>query len=458
MRITDITRMAWSQIKRRKVVTALCMTGLSIGCAAIIVAISIGDSAQGYLERELNRNFKMDEITVMPGGAMPQQGGNKSGGIEVTGNMDPGKLTDEKLKIIQGLNHVTAATPFQELGYMQLTTMDNRNNDVQVLGTDLTLLTKYDHKFKQGRPSVQPGTVVFDYGSTVGLMDAETRQKLYDQMGSDPFNMKVREQFETLNMKPSDMMQQQVELVAIDYSSPTQNKFTSSPLRVVGVLENPQGSDPMRLMYEKKIYVSLETAELLKEELNVMGGSIAEAGVYNSAIVKVDSKKNIVQVEQMIQKLSLSTQTNLFQEVALKDQLDMLKKAAIGIGIFILVIASISIIVAMTMSTHQRRRQIGIMKVLGSNMGQVRNMFIMEAALLGMLGGLLGIGFSYLITMGLTRLIGSSMGMGEALVIEVPLMSLPVGMAFAIMTGVLSGIYPAISASRTNALTAIKRD
>lgn len=114
----------------------------------------------------------------------------------------------------------------------------------------------------------------------------------------------------------------------------------------------------------------------------------------------------------------------------------------------------------MTMSTHQRRRQIGIMKVLGANMGQIRNMFITEAALLGMLGGMLGIVFSYLIVFGINKLIGTAggMGMGEPLVITIPLMTLPVGIAFAVMTGVLSGIYPAISASRTNALTAIKRD
>lgn len=95
---------------------------------------------------------------------------------------------------------------------------------------------------------------------------------------------------------------------------------------------------------------------------------------------------NIKPVEQMIQKLTLNAQDNLYQQEMLKEQFDMIKMAALGIGVFILIIASISIIVAMTMSTHQRRRQIGIMKVLGANMGQIRNMFITEAALLGLLG------------------------------------------------------------------------
>ena len=194
--------------------------------------------------------------------------------------------------------------------------------------------------------------------------------------------------------------------------------------------------------------------------MKLMNGTAGQKGVYNSAIVKVDSTDNIVQVEKLIQKLTLNTSTNLYQKEAMASTFSMLKKAALGIGVFILIIASISIIVAMTMSTHQRRRQIGIMKVLGANMGQIRNMFITEAALLGMLGGMLGIVFSYLIVFGINKLIGTAggMGMGEPLVITIPLMTLPVGIAFAVMTGVLSGIYPAISASRTNALTAIKRD
>lgn len=47
-------------------VTALCMTGISIGCAAIIVAISIGNGAQSYLETEIIGGMKLDEITVTP--------------------------------------------------------------------------------------------------------------------------------------------------------------------------------------------------------------------------------------------------------------------------------------------------------------------------------------------------------------------------------------------------------
>ncbi|MEK4466099.1 ABC transporter permease [Paenibacillus sp. FSL R7-0048] len=462
MRISDISRLAWEQVKRRKVVTGLCMAGISIGCAAIIVALSIGDSAQSYTEREINRNFKMDEITVSPNGGIPSQGGGSGGSGSSAANekLDPGRLTAQKLEIIKGLRHVTAAAPFQELGYIQMLTIDNKITDVQLIGTDLRLLTKYDKKFKQGGASDLVGMAVLNYGATVGLIDNETRQRLFEQLSTDPYNNKLMEQYNSLSMLPTDMYKQQVQLQSFDPASQTGGMLVSSPIQVVGILDNPSGTNEDMAMYDKKIYVSLETGERLVEQMKLSSGTAGQKGVYNSAIVKVDSTENIVELEKLIQKLTLTTSTNLYQKEALADTFSMVKKAALGIGVFILIIASISIIVAMTMSTHQRRRQIGIMKVLGANMGQIRNMFITEAALLGMLGGLLGIAFSYLIVLGINKLIGNSSGMGggEPLVIYIPLMTLPVGIAFAVMTGVLSGIYPAISASRTNALTAIKRD
>ena len=74
---------------------------------------------------------------------------------------------------------------------------------------------------------------------------------------------------------------------------------------------------------------------------------------------------DIKPLEDLISKLALNASDNLAMRDQVASQLDTFKAIALGIGVFILLLASISIIVAMTMSTHQRRRQIGIMKVLG---------------------------------------------------------------------------------------------
>lgn len=145
----------------------------------------------------------------------------------------------------------------------------------------------------------------------------------------------------------------------------------------------------------------------------------------------------------------------------MQGQLVILRFIFGGVGLFILFVASISIIVAMTMSTHQRRRQIGIMKVLGANLSQIRNMFIAESAMLGLLGGACGILLSYWVIWGINLAViqfSPSQSGSDLEILFISTWILPVGLFFAVMTGVFSGIYPAIKASRTDALTAIKRD
>ncbi|WP_197081756.1 ABC transporter permease [Paenibacillus sp. E194] len=86
MRVRDYLHLSWDQLKRRKVVTGLCAAGISIGCAAIIIAMSVGESAQTFAEKQLNTYLKMDEITVTPNTGV-NQGGNQ------------GKTADSRQKV-----------------------------------------------------------------------------------------------------------------------------------------------------------------------------------------------------------------------------------------------------------------------------------------------------------------------------------------------------------------------
>ncbi|MUG47634.1 ABC transporter permease [Paenibacillus woosongensis] len=453
MRISDLTRLSWDQVRRRKVVTMLCAAGLSIGCAAIILAMSIGESTQQIVESELNSFLKMDEITVMPNsGAMPGQD-NPDQASEEANNR--GLLTDQKLEVMRNMKHVTAVAPYQTFDHLAMTTADSKEGYVEVVATDLTRLKDFGETFAQGKAdSVDINSVVLSYGATMGLMDEETRNKLYEAMERSGYDRSSQEQYRNMMVIPTAMYQTQIQLVKYDENG---KQLTSAPLQVIGVLKKPKGRSDISIAQDSKIYISIETAEQLRKEL--MPSSVqSSTPTYNSVKVKVDAEQNVKQVEEQLQRLTVSTQSNLLQKEQLEEQFAVFKAIAIGAGVFILIIASISIIVAMTMSTYQRRRQIGIMKVLGANLSQIRNMFIVEAALLGFLGGLLGIMFSYWIVWGINALI-LSLNSGESdISIFIPYTAIPVGLAFAIMTGIISGIYPAVSASRTDALTAIKRD
>ncbi|MCI1772502.1 MAG: ABC transporter permease [Paenibacillus lautus] len=425
------------------------MTGISIGCAAIIVAISIGNGAQSYLETEIIGGMKLDEITVTPqstGG--PGEGGGQSAGGE------RGLLTDDKVQVIQGFNHVKSVVATKQLGYFRTISSDNLIHEgINIVAVDLSKLQEQGNRFKEGGPLEQIGAVVLNYGATTGWKDAETSERLNNMMNSDPNNPQLWEEFQKYESTVSEMIGKNVQLEQMD----NDKKLLSPQLYVGGVLDVPKGRDAQFAFYDRQAYISFDTAEWLTDSLNLQKGPATKQRVYDNLTVKVEDLQYIKPLEDLISKLALNASDNLAMRDQVASQLDTFKAIALGVGVFILLLASISIIVAMTMSTHQRRRQIGIMKVLGANMPQIRNMFIVEASLLGLLGGLLGIVFAYLIIKGLNSFIMASAGM-SGLQIAVTPETLPIGIAFAVMTGIFSGIYPAISAARTNALLAIKRD
>ncbi|TVX92597.1 ABC transporter permease [Paenibacillus agilis] len=458
MRFGDYIRLSFDQLRRRKVVTILCALGISIGCAAIVVAMSIGESAAKYSEMQMSRWFKLDEITVSP------QSTGQSGDPSAKSEIDEGSLlTSQKLELIRTFPHVQAAAPMQEIGGFQTKLTNGTTSYVQVIATDLNSLQAFGHQMRLGAVSDLPQTVIANFGATFGYVDDKARQALYDKLRLNPYDDEVYKQLENLDRLPANLYQQSIQFVQYDQQSG--REYLSPPLRVAGVMKKPDSQTDNMAMNQKIMYVSLETAEWLRKQpgfrpiesdssANMVSTTVEH---YPLVTVKVDSQDNVKQVESKIKQLRLNAMHNLEQKERLKEEFAMMRTIALGIGLFILFIASISIVVAMTMSTYQRRRQIGIMKVLGANLRQIRNMFIIEATLIGLLGGIMGVIFSHWIIWGINGLVLSS-GAEASEVLFIAPWIIPLGMFFAIITGILAGLYPAINASRTDALTAIRRD
>ncbi|PYE47181.1 ABC transporter permease [Paenibacillus barcinonensis] len=453
MKIRDVVRMAWGQIIRRKMVTLLCMIGLSIGSAAMIIALSVGQSVQTYSEKTLNENYKMDEITISPNEGIKT--GNGSGGGQT--KFERGALTMEKIRIIQRLPHVVAVAPMLKLDMLEMVLPDNRSTYVEVIGTEMQTLNGFGYRYAQGSGAGNGRIAVVNYGATYGFIDPKVTQKLFDQLNADPYNNDLLQQYNEMMGKQDQLMQQRILFRYQDFSNTSKTKMSGS-IRVSGELMKPSNLDDMSAQGDKKVYIPLDTARALQDELGLQQADGSALKRLNSALVKVDNKRHVAQVEEQIKKLTLNTQSNLFQEEAMAGQLAMYQKAAIGIGGFIMVLASLSIIVAMIMSTHQRRKQIGVMKVLGANLWQIRQMFIVEAAMLGLMGGIAGVGIAFAALDGVNRLLASQMAdqTGGPMTVIIQQSALPLGIVFAVLVGVVSGIYPAISASRTNALSVIK--
>jgi putative ABC transport system permease protein len=122
--------------------------------------------------------------------------------------------------------------------------------------------------------------------------------------------------------------------------------------------------------------------------------------------------------------------------------------ALIVISSIALMVGGIGVMAIMSISVTERTREIGIRKALGARRGEILFQFLIEAALLTSLGGLLGI------------LLGSALGWTVHLVsgfpISLPWWSFAIGLGFSASVGLFFGMYPAFRASRLDPIEALR--
>jgi putative ABC transport system permease protein len=121
-----------------------------------------------------------------------------------------------------------------------------------------------------------------------------------------------------------------------------------------------------------------------------------------------------------------------------------------GIAGISLLVAGVGIINTMTVSVMERTREIGTLKAVGAKSGDVLFMFLSEAMVTGVVGGAIGAAFGFLL--------GSVIGNFIELSVK-PSMSLGLFVVgFAVVTSILSGLYPAWRASNLNPVEALRHE
>lgn len=436
MRWFDYIRLGWDQLRRRKVVTALCAAGIAIGSASIIVALAFGESVSHYSMQQMSQYLKTDEIEVYPGQV-------QSGEDE-----EIAKMTEQKIELIRSLSQVAAVLPQKDLGYYQFVVDGSKWGNVNLIATDLSQMEAFGYELQQGSFPDSDNAIILNFGATLDLYDERMLQ--LDSLEFEE-NASVSANVQDVAI-PYPLYQKMILLKpeTMGYIGAVQpSNAQSVPLRVAGILQKNEHLPIERQRWPKEAYISLELGERLLEQ----------AGLVNETRlrVKVKDTRDLEETEEIIRKLRLTAYNNLHQQEMMEQELAIVRLIFGGVGLFVLLVASISIVVAMTMSTYQRRRQIGIMKVLGANLRQIRNMFLVESILLGIIGGLCGILLSYWVIWAINMTVIHMSNSGDE-ILFIRSWVLVAGFLMAALTGALSGIYPAIRASRTDALTAIKRE
>ena len=124
----------------------------------------------------------------------------------------------------------------------------------------------------------------------------------------------------------------------------------------------------------------------------------------------------------------------------------------VGASVIAVIVGGLSVINTMVMTVSERVREIGIKKAVGAPTSAILREFVVEATLLGAIGGIIGLGLGALLVVILNA---QTAGSGTSVFLLTPMLLLR-SFLFATVLGALAGIYPALRAARLDPVTALR--
>jgi putative ABC transport system permease protein len=239
--------------------------------------------------------------------------------------------------------------------------------------------------------------------------------------------------------------------------------FYNGTFTVAGVLE--KGGTSGITNFDYWAFIPIETAleTFLKDKPNP----------YQIILVKVSDPKYSESVAKEIEKRFPPYTVTVFVPSALMRQVDnvlnIVQMFLVAIGSISLLVAGVGIMNIMTVSVMERTHEIGILKAIGMKRRTVLGMFLAEAVLIGVTGGLIGIfagyGFSYGLAQVLSNFIQQQQGTPITQAPETQRIKLTaafspewtvIAFIFAIIICIIFGLYPARKASKLNPVEALR--
>ncbi len=506
MRISDILGMSLANLWKRKMRTVLTVLGVVIGTASIVVMLSLGLGLKQAMLAQVGSAGGLTEIIVY------------SDDMYGSGEL---LLDDKTIELFSGMDYVenvqpqlVYSMPFQignYEGYMELIGVTQEylqgiplgdgeypsksgnmgivvGNQMVMSLMDMTTGEWPDFE-SEDAPAVDFMTMPVIGGIEVGETYTDENESDNGTDDSDEVNSEfaVDEDFSVDSSDSGDESSDDSDDDSFSYDngysdesyndwedqevySYFSNDMKRVQLNITGVTE---GDLDTYAEYSYYCYTDIDALKnFLKTQYSVNtiipGQPTDKSGKpyrdlkYSQLTVKVDKADNVETVLENIQTLG-------YQADAQKEWLEEIEKEFMiieavlgGIGAVAMLVAAISIANTMTMSIYERTKEIGVMKVLGCGLGNIRSMFLSEAAFIGFLGGIIGLLLSYFISFLLNQFL-APLFMADMYGVDMNISAIPlwlalIAIAFATIVGMVAGFFPAQRATRLSPLAAIRNE
>ena len=393
--------MAWASLIANKMRSILTMLGIIIGVAAVIALVSIGNGVKQDIQNSIS-SLGSNLLMVMPGAP-------RTPGVRPTaGSMKSLKVAD--YEAIAKLDGVKAVSPMTNGAYVVI--YQNKNWTTSVSGVNANYLDVNNWTMKSGRflsnKNIQNRERVAVVGKTVA-------KNLFGD--EDPVGAEIR--------------------------------VKNIPFRVIGVL-NSKGSGVMGNDQDDMVIIPYTTAMERVDGIDYLRMLYVVAKDENGIDRLQSDIENLLRVRHGIKDTNLDD----FNIQNMNSIMETMEETTGTLTLFLGAVAAISLVVGgigimniMLVSVTERTREIGIRKALGATYFVIVTQFLIEAVVISLMGGLIGIALG----IGASKLISLASGMST--VISVP--TIVLSFAFSMAIGLVFGIYPARKAAKLNPIDAL---
>jgi putative ABC transport system permease protein len=420
MTIPDQIRTAYSNVGRRKLRSALASLGVVVGTVTIVLMVSLASGVR----RQINRQFEslgLDRLTVF------------SNGNTRRGDFNPFSFAQKKKNVTiqdvtgwKNLPGVTKAIP-------DVTLPGSVGLELNWNGTNQTVRMSGDFR---------PGAYIFQELPTplAGSLDLAEQGEIILSQGAvhvagfstNDFARAIGQKVETILRTPRGETQ-------------------SFHLQVVGISQERAPT----------IQVSLNDRVAMKNWW-FNSTNIVERDGYDSVTIRAADVTRANELSVQLRKDGFQVQSLELFVTAANRILTVVTTMFTLIGSIALLVATIGIANTMVMAIYERTREIGILKAMGASRGEIRQMFMLEAGFIGMIGGVFGLMIGWVVGLGLNQLIEMFSRLREQplhgkFFLVTPLLATGV-IVFATFIGLLAGLLPAQRAARLDPLQALRHE
>ena len=459
MSFSDTVRLALRNLGQAKLRTALTVLGVSIGIASLSGMVSLGVGLQDQVVGRFTQSGMFDSITVFSPGRF---GGAGARGRAARGqSQDTAKkvrLDDEALKTLGELPNVTAVNPSVPIA-VQLR-LDEHTQFMQAAGVPMSAKTQGAFQ------TIAHGQFFANETDDACMVSLQFANNLSE----DPKSLVGRTLTLSYAVSGPPLPGEKTEALPPGLpgvgTAGMQVRRVETTCPVVGIVQRETGPGIGGAGSVSPLMIPLAKARAIyavQMSAQAVLRGMTDERTYPSVTIQVSSARHTQEVEDKIKALG-------YDAFSLNDLLQGAKRAFIIIDIILgligsiaLTVSSLGIVNTMVMSILERTREIGVMKAIGGGDRDIRKIFLIEASVIGVIGGAAGVLLGWIVGRVINfgaNVYVRSQGVEDSTfnLFTLPLWLIAGAIGFSVVVSLLAGSYPARRAARLDPIQALRHD